>query len=68
MRSEAAAVGVADALDEGGAALDAQGVTVALSDDACVLETGRVLASGDSKDLAQDDRARQAYLGGHVGA
>jgi branched-chain amino acid transport system ATP-binding protein len=43
-------------------------LALALSDDAYVLETGRVVASGSSEDLAADDRVRQAYLGGHVGA
>jgi branched-chain amino acid transport system ATP-binding protein len=38
-----------------------------LSDLAYVLETGRVVASGPSAELAADDRVRQAYLGGHVG-
>jgi branched-chain amino acid transport system ATP-binding protein len=42
-------------------------LALALSDSAYVLETGRVVTSGESKDLAQDDRVRQAYLGGHVG-
>jgi branched-chain amino acid transport system ATP-binding protein len=37
-------------------------LALALSDVAYVLETGRVVASGD-----KDDRVRQAYLGGHVG-
>jgi ABC-type branched-subunit amino acid transport system ATPase component len=38
-----------------------------LSDIAYVLETGRVVTSGPSEELAADDRVRQAYLGGHVG-
>ena len=39
-------------------------LALALSDVAYVPETGRVVASGDSAELA---RVRQAYLGGHVG-
>jgi branched-chain amino acid transport system ATP-binding protein len=42
-------------------------LALALSDVAYVLETGRVVTSGNSTDLAQDDRVRQAYLGGHAG-
>jgi len=42
-------------------------LALALSDMAYVLETGRVVASGPSSRLAEDDRVRQAYLGGHVG-
>lgn len=34
-----------------------------LSHRAYVLETGRIILSGDSKDLLQDDRVRDAYLG-----
>ncbi len=33
---------------------------------AYVLETGRILFSGDSKDIQSDPRVRQAYMGEHV--
>jgi branched-chain amino acid transport system ATP-binding protein len=36
---------------------------LALADRAYVLETGRVLLSGRSSDLAQDTRIRDGYLG-----
>lgn len=41
---------------------------LAVSDYAYVLETGKVLYHGPSKELAQDDRIKSAYLGGHVEA
>jgi branched-chain amino acid transport system ATP-binding protein len=34
-----------------------------LADHGYVLETGRVVLSGDSRTLSADDRVRQAYLG-----
>ena len=38
-------------------------LALALADDACVLETGRVVASGPSATIANDAAVRRAYLG-----
>ncbi len=35
-----------------------------LADQACVLETGKLVLEGDAKELASDDYIRKAYLGG----
>ncbi len=54
--------------------INAQGVTVllveqnalmalAVADTGYVLETGRVILSGPARDLQDDERVRQAYLG-----
>jgi hypothetical protein len=67
MRDEAAAVGVADASRWGTSSSRRTSRSRALSDVAYVLETGRLVAGGDSNDLAKDDRVRHAYLGGHAG-
>ena len=39
-------------------------MALSVADRAYVLETGRVSMSGDAADLANDDRVKQAYLGG----
>lgn len=39
-------------------------MALGIADRAYVLETGKVSMSGDAKELANDDRVRQAYLGG----
>ena len=39
-------------------------MALSIADRAYVLETGRVTMSGDARDLAHDERVRQAYLGG----
>lgn len=39
-------------------------MALGVADRAYVLETGKVSMSGDAKELAADDRVRQAYLGG----
>lgn len=39
-------------------------MALSIADRAYVLETGKVSMSGDAKELAADDRVRQAYLGG----
>lgn len=39
-------------------------MALSVADRAYVLETGTVSMSGDAKELASDDRVRQAYLGG----
>lgn len=39
-------------------------VALSVADRAYVLETGRVSMSGNAADLANDDRVKQAYLGG----
>ena len=36
---------------------------LAIAERGYVLETGRIVASGDGRALLQDDRVRQAYLG-----
>ena len=35
-----------------------------VADRAYVLETGKIIQSGDAKDLLKDDSIRKAYLGG----
>ena len=61
---------LADALDE----IKSKGTTILLveqnahaalghSDRAYVLETGRIVMEGPSKDLANDPRIKEAYLG-----
>jgi branched-chain amino acid transport system ATP-binding protein len=39
---------------------------LALADRAYVLETGKIVLSGDAKELSLDPRVRLAYLGGHI--
>lgn len=39
-----------------------------VADAAHVMEGGRIVLSGPAAELAQDERVRAAYLGGHVGA
>lgn len=47
-----------------------QNATLALelSSSACILETGRVAISGNSRDLKHDPKVREAYLGHGVGS
>jgi branched-chain amino acid transport system ATP-binding protein len=39
-------------------------MALSIADRAYVLETGHVSMSGDAADLANDERVKQAYLGG----
>ena len=43
-------------------------LALSLTDHAYVLERGRVVLDGPSRELAQDPRVRSAYLGGEGGA
>ncbi|MEJ8574248.1 ABC transporter ATP-binding protein [Microbaculum marinum] len=43
-------------------------LALALSSSACILETGRVAITGASRDLKDDPKVREAYLGQGVGA
>jgi len=40
-------------------------MALSIADRAYVIETGKIVASGTAEELAQSDRIRQAYLGGH---
>jgi branched-chain amino acid transport system ATP-binding protein len=42
-------------------------LALSISDDAYVVERGRVVLEGPSRELAQDPRVQAAYLGGERG-